>query len=81
MDEKPQDTGSLWLDTFVEFLCFGAIGRYLDGFGVHGWPRKAVYLGVAVSQFRMGKNFPAFFVPQCLWLKLFCAAFASSGGK
>ena len=52
MGEKPRDTTSLWLDTFVEFLCFGAIGRYLDGLGVHGWPRKAVYLagcaGIAI---------------------------------
>jgi hypothetical protein len=49
MGKEPKDTGSLWFDTFVEFLCFGTIGRYLNGLGVHGWPRKAIYIAGCVG--------------------------------
>jgi hypothetical protein len=44
--ERPQDTGSLWLDTFLRFftvLELGLIGRLLNYLGLTGWPRKAVF--------------------------------------
>src|ERR1700722_16007887 len=43
--ERPQDTGSLWLDIFSRLFAvleFGVIGRILNCVGLSGLPRRVV---------------------------------------
>ena len=43
--ERPRDTGSLWLDTFLRMFAvleLGWIGRILNHVGLQGLPRKLV---------------------------------------
>ena len=45
--EKPEDTGSLWLDIFLRFFAvleLGVIGRMLNYVGLDGAPRKVIFL-------------------------------------
>ena len=45
--ERPQDTGSLWIDVFCKLLAvfeLGFLGRLLNNFGFQGIPRKLILL-------------------------------------
>jgi hypothetical protein len=44
--ERPRDTGSLWLDTFLRIfvvLELGWVGRILNYIGLRGVPRKVLF--------------------------------------